>query len=146
MGCIGKVGMGFLLVMGQFNVMGGCEVGGFVNMLVCYLDIENFDYFKVVKDFWNVLVMLVVQGLKVVDMFDVVECGDIKVFWVICINLVQFLFDVDCVCVVIKGCDFVVVSDMYDMIDMVQVVDVVLFVSGWGEKFGIVINLDCLIS
>lgn len=37
--------------------MGGCEVGGLVNMLVVYMDFENFDYISVVKIYWNVFVM-----------------------------------------------------------------------------------------
>lgn len=48
MGWIGKLGMGLFLVIGQLNVMGGCEVGGFVNMLVVYMVIENLDYWVLV--------------------------------------------------------------------------------------------------
>lgn len=146
MGCIGKVGMGLFLVIGQLNVMGGCEVGGLVNMLVCYLDIENLEYCDVVQEFWKLFYILVKQGLKVVDMFDVVVDGKIKVFWIIYMNLVVMMFKVDKVCDVIVNCDFVVVLDIIDQIDIVCLVDVVLFVVVWVEKSGIVINFDCMIS
>lgn len=43
-GKIGKLGVVFFLMMGQLNVMGGCEVGGFVNMLVVYMDLDNLKY------------------------------------------------------------------------------------------------------
>lgn len=145
-GRIGKAGMGPLSVTGQPNAMGGREVGGLANTLACHLDIENPDHSKAVKDFWNAPVMPAAQGLKAVDMFEAVERGDIKALWVICTNPAQSLPDADRVRAAIKGCDFVVVSDMYDTTDTAQVADVVLPASGWGEKFGTVTNSDRLIS
>lgn len=71
-GCIGKFGVIFFFFIGQFNVMGGCEVGGFFNQLVVYMEFNVLDL-KWVKYFWKVLNMVIYVGLKVVDLFDVIE-------------------------------------------------------------------------
>ncbi|WP_370231288.1 molybdopterin-dependent oxidoreductase [Cognatishimia sp.] len=145
-GRIGKPGMGPLSVTGQPNAMGGREVGGLANTLACHLDIENPDHSSAVQSFWNAPVMPAAQGLKAVDMFDAIAQGQIKALWVICTNPAQSLPQADAVRDAIKGCDFVVVSDMYDTTDTARLADVVLPTSGWGEKFGTVTNSDRMIS
>lgn len=145
-GRIGKPGMGPLSVTGQPNAMGGREVGGLANTLACHIDIENPKHSNAVRTFWQAPVMPKAQGLKAIDMFDAIERDEIKALWVICTNPAQSLPDADRVRRAIKGCDFVVVSDMYDTTDTAQVADVVLPTSGWGEKFGTVTNSDRLIS
>lgn len=73
--------------------MGGCEVGGLVNMFVVYMDFENFEYINVVKMYWNVLVMFKGQGFKVVDFFNVIERGEVKFVWIMGINFVVSMFN-----------------------------------------------------
>ncbi len=145
-GRIGRPGMGPLSVTGQPNAMGGREVGGLANMLACHLDIENAAHRKAVGDFWQAPNVTETQGLKAVDMFRAVADGRIKALWVIHTNPAVTLPEVNAVRAAIKGCDFVVVSDITAATDTARLAHVLLPASGWGEKDGTVTNTDRTIS
>ncbi len=145
-GRIGKPGMGPFSVTGQPNAMGGREVGGLANMLACHLDIENADHRRAVRDFWNAPTIATAPGLKAVDMFRAVGDGRIKALWIIHTNPAVSMPDADAVRDAIKGCDFVVVSDITAQNDTARLAHVLLPAAAWGEKNGTVTNSDRTIS
>ena len=145
-GRIGRPGMGPFSVTGQPNAMGGREVGGMANMLACHLDIENADHRAAVQGFWAAPTMAGKPGLKAVDMFRAVGCGRIKALWIIHTNPAVTMPDADRVAAGIKGCDFVVVSDIMADTDTTRLAHVLLPATGWGEKDGTVTNSERRIS
>lgn len=145
-GRIGKPGMGPFSVTGQPNAMGGREVGGLANMLAAHLDIENLEHRAAVRSFWSAPRLTESQGLKAVDMFRAVGDGRIKALWIACTNPVVSMPDAGAVADAIRGCDFVVVSDMFGSTDTAKLADVLLPATGWGEKDGTVTNSDRTIS
>ncbi|MEO0371908.1 MAG: molybdopterin-dependent oxidoreductase, partial [Pseudomonadota bacterium] len=145
-GRIGLPGCGPLSVTGQPNAMGGREVGGLANMLACHLDLENADHRAAVQSFWNAPQMPEVAGLKAVDMFRAVGDGGIKALWIIHTNPAVSMPEADAVRHAIKGCDFVVVSDITGATDTARLAHVLLPASGWAEKDGTVTNSDRTIS
>ncbi len=145
-GRIGRPGMGPLSVTGQPNAMGGREVGGLANALACHLDIEDALHRDLVRTFWNAPVMPENAGLKAVDLFERVRTGGIKALWIVCTNPAVSMPDADAVRDAIKGCDFVVVSDVTAQTDTARLAHVLLPATGWGEKDGTVTNSDRTIS
>ncbi|AWZ19329.1 molybdopterin oxidoreductase [Roseovarius sp. TM1035] len=144
-GRIGRPGMGPFSVTGQPNAMGGREVGGLANMLACHLDLENPQHRAAVQGFWASPAMPDQPGLKAVEMFEAVATGRIKALWIIHTNPAISMPDADAVAAAIKGCDFVVVSDI-TRTDTTRLADVVLPATAWGEKSGTVTNSDRTIS
>ncbi|TQM92925.1 nitrate reductase [Roseinatronobacter monicus] len=144
-GRIGRPGMGPFSVTGQPNAMGGREVGGLANMLACHLELENPAHRDAVQGFWNSPAMPDKPGLKAVELFDAVAQGQIKALWVIHTNPAVSMPDADAVARAIKGCDFVVVSDVTQT-DTTRLADVILPATAWGEKSGTVTNSDRTIS
>ncbi|KMK68012.1 nitrate reductase [Puniceibacterium sp. IMCC21224] len=145
-GRIGHAGMGPFSVTGQPNAMGGREVGGLANMLACHLDLEDATHRQAVKTFWNAPTMADAQGFKAVDMFEAVADGRIKAIWIICTNPAVSMPDADAVRDAIRGCDFVVVSDVTAQTDTARLAHVLLPATGWGEKDGTVTNSERVIS
>ncbi len=145
-GRIGKPGMGPFSVTGQPNAMGGREVGGLANMLACHLDLENADHRAAVRGFWNAGPLPEAPGLKAVDMFRAVGDGRIKALWIIHTNPAVSMPDADAVRDAIKGCEFVVVSDVTGATDTARLADVLLPATAWAEKEGTVTNSDRTIS
>ncbi|WP_333830203.1 nitrate reductase [Pararhodobacter sp.] len=144
-GRIGRPGMGPFSVTGQPNAMGGREVGGLANMLACHLDIENPTHRAAVQGFWNSPAIADKPGLKAVEMFDAAAAGRIRALWIIHTNPAVSMPDADRVARAIKGCDFVVVSDV-TATDTTRLADVILPATAWGEKSGTVTNSDRTIS
>ncbi|MEO6300991.1 MAG: molybdopterin-dependent oxidoreductase, partial [Paracoccaceae bacterium] len=145
-GRIGRPGMGPFSVTGQPNAMGGREVGGMANMLACHLEIENPAHRAAVQGFWNAPTIATKPGLKAVDMFRAVEEGRIRALWIIHTNPAVTMPDADRVAGAIKGCEFVVVSDMMADTDTTRLADVLLPAAGWAEKDGTVTNSERRIS
>ncbi|MEM6374863.1 MAG: molybdopterin-dependent oxidoreductase [Pseudomonadota bacterium] len=145
-GRIGKPGCGPLSVTGQPNAMGGREVGGLANMLACHLDLENAQHREAVAQFWQAPQMPTKAGLKAVDMFRAVGDGRIKALWVIHTNPAVSMPEADAVRAAMKGCEFVVVSDVTGATDTARLGHVLLPAAAWGEKDGTVTNSDRTIS
>ncbi|MEJ6392698.1 molybdopterin-dependent oxidoreductase [Gymnodinialimonas sp. 2305UL16-5] len=145
-GRIGKPGMGPFSVTGQPNAMGGREVGGLANMLACHLDLENAHHRAAVRGFWDVPHVPDAPGLKAVDMFRAVGDGRIKALWIIHTNPAVSMPEADAVRDAIKGCEFVVVSDVTGATDTARLADVLLPAAAWAEKSGTVTNSDRTIS
>ena len=116
------------------------------NMLACHLDIENADHRAAVQGFWAAPTMAAKPGLKAVDMFRAVGDGRIKALWIIHTNPAVTMPDPDRVAAAIKGCDFVVVSDIMADTDTTRLAHVLLPATGWGEKDGTVTNSERRIS
>ena len=144
-GRIGRPGMGPFSVTGQPNAMGGREVGGLANMLACHLDLEEPAHRSAVQRFWSSPRMPQAPGLKAVELFEAVARGRIKALWIIHTNPAVSMPDADTVARAIKGCEFVVVSDV-TRTDTTRLADVVLPATAWGEKSGSVTNSDRTIS
>ncbi|MEM6609040.1 MAG: molybdopterin-dependent oxidoreductase [Pseudomonadota bacterium] len=145
-GRIGRAGMGPFSVTGQPNAMGGREVGGLANMLACHLDLENAEHRAAVQAFWRAPNMPSAPGLKAVDMFRAVSNGRIKALWIMHTNPAVSMPDADAVRDAIKGCDFVVVSDITGRTDTARLADVLLPATAWAEKDGTVTNSDRTMS
>ncbi len=145
-GRIGHPGMGPFSVTGQPNAMGGREVGGLANMLVCHLDLENPAHRHAVQTFWDAPTIATRPGLKAVDLFHAVEQGKIKALWILSTNPAVSMPEADRVARAIKACDFTVVSDLWPDTDTARLARVLLPATGWGEKDGTVTNSERLIS
>ncbi|MGH1368405.1 MAG: molybdopterin-dependent oxidoreductase [Maritimibacter sp.] len=145
-GRIGKPGLGPFSVTGQPNAMGGREVGGLANMLACHLDLEDAEHRAVVSDFWGGADVPSAPGKKAVDMFQAVGRGEIKAIWIIHTNPAVSMPDADQVVAALKGCDFVVVSDVTGQTDTARLADVLLPAAAWAEKSGTVTNSDRTMS
>ncbi|WP_353642343.1 molybdopterin-dependent oxidoreductase [Mesorhizobium sp. WSM2239] len=145
-GRIGKPGAGPFSVTGQPNAMGGREVGGLANMLAAHMEIENPIHRDRVRRFWNARAVAEKPGLKAVDMFRAVADGRIKALWIMATNPVDSMPDADVVEAAIKGCPFVVVSDVSAEADTIRHAHVKLPAAAWGEKDGTVTNSERRIS
>ncbi|TJV92614.1 MAG: nitrate reductase [Mesorhizobium sp.] len=145
-GRIGKPGAGPFSVTGQPNAMGGREVGGLANMLAAHMEIENPEHRERVQRFWSAPAVAEKPGLKAVEMFQAVADGRIKALWIMATNPVDSMPDADVVEAAIKGCPFVVVSDVLAKTDTVRHAYVRLPATAWGEKDGTVTNSERRIS
>jgi assimilatory nitrate reductase catalytic subunit len=145
-GRIGKVGMGPFSVTGQPNAMGGREVGGLANMLAAHMELANAGHRDLVQQFWKSPRIASTQGMKAVDMFQAVGDGRIKALWIMATNPVDSMPDADAVRAAIKGCPFVVVSDVARHTDTTALAHVLLPATAWGEKNGTVTNSERRIS
>jgi assimilatory nitrate reductase catalytic subunit len=144
-GRIGKPGMGPFSITGQPNAMGGREVGGLANQLAAHMDFASEDIERVGR-FWGAERMASTPGLKAVDMLRAVESGQIKGLWIMATNPAVSMPDADRVRSALRGCSFVVCSDMYGNTDTARCADVLLPAAGWGEKDGTVTNSERRIS
>ncbi len=145
-GRIGKPGAGPFSITGQPNAMGGREVGGLANMLACHMDIENPGHREIVQNFWQSPSIATAAGLKAVELFDAVASGQIKALWIMATNPADSLPNANKVVSALKGCPFVVVSDVVRNTDTLQFADIALPALAWGEKDGTVTNSERLIS
>ncbi len=145
-GRIGKPGAGPFSVTGQPNAMGGREVGGFANTLAAHIDLEDAPGRAAVQGFWGSPAMATRQGPKAVEMFERIHDGRIKAVWIMATNPVVSLPDADRVREALRGCEFVVVSDVVANTDTAALAHVLLPALAWGEKDGMVTNSDRTIS
>jgi assimilatory nitrate reductase catalytic subunit len=145
-GRIGKPGMGPFSVTGQPNAMGGREVGGLANTLAAHMNIEDPVHRERVQRFWQSPEIAAKPGLKAVDMFRAVADGRIKALWIIATNPVVSMPEADGVEAAIRGCPFVVVSDVTSATDTARLAHVLLPAAAWGEKDGTVTNSERRIS
>lgn len=145
-GRIGKPGMGPLSITGQPNAMGGREVGGLSTMLACHRELDNEVHQSQAQRFWQSPYIATQKGLTAVEMFDAVQQGSIKAIWIMGTNPVDSMPDANQIADALKGCPFVVVSDVTAGSDTVAFADVVLPAQAFGEKDGTVTNSERRIS
>lgn len=145
-GRIGKPGMGPFSVTGQPNAMGGREVGGLANTLAAHMELENADDRDRVQRFWRSPTIATKPGLKAVDMFRAISDGRIKAVWIMATNPVVSMPDAEEIEAALRGCPFVVVSDVTATTDTARHADVMLPAAAWGEKSGTVTNSERRIS
>lgn len=145
-GRIGREGLGPFSVTGQPNAMGGREVGGLANQLAAHLDLADPSHRALVQDFWASPAIADRPGHKAVDLFQAVADGRIKALWIMATNPVDSLPDADAVRAAIRGCPFVVVSDVTRSTDTTDCAHVLLPAQAWGEKDGTVTNSERRIS
>ncbi|MEW4340736.1 molybdopterin-dependent oxidoreductase [Vibrio diabolicus] len=144
-GKIAKSGCGPFSITGQPNAMGGREVGGLANQLAVHRAFDA-DSIKQVQAFWDSPEIATKPGLKAVELFEAVECGEIKVLWIMATNPVVSLPDNQMVKRALEACPFVIVSDITAESDVAKYADVLLPAAGWGEKQGMVTNSERRLS
>jgi assimilatory nitrate reductase catalytic subunit len=144
-GRMGKPGAGPFSITGQPNAMGGREVGGLSTMLAAHMDFAPENVARVQR-FWAAPNMASRPGLKAVDMFRELGEGRIKAIWIMATNPAASMPDAARVRDALKGCPFVVVSDVVADTDTSRFAHVRLPASAWGEKEGTVTNSERCIS
>jgi assimilatory nitrate reductase catalytic subunit len=145
-GRIGKPGAGPFSITGQPNAMGGREVGGLANMLAAHMEIDDPADRERVQRFWSSPRVADRAGLKAVDMFRAVADGRVKAIWIMATNPVDSMPEADAVAAALKGCPFVVVSDLLVDTDTMRFAHIALPATAWGEKDGAVTNSERRIS
>jgi assimilatory nitrate reductase catalytic subunit len=144
-GRIGKPGAAPFSITGQPNAMGGREVGGLANQLAAHMDFAEADIDRVGR-FWAAPNMARQPGLKALDLFEAVADGRVKAVWIMATNPVVSLPDADRVLAALRGCEFVVVSDVAAATDTLDCAHVKLPAAAWGEKDGTVTNSERCLS
>ncbi|MGI2920862.1 nitrate reductase [Vibrio diabolicus] len=144
-GKIAKSGCGPFSITGQPNAMGGREVGGLANQLAVHRAFDS-ESIKQVQAFWDSPEIATQPGLKAVELFEAVECGEIKVLWIMATNPVVSLPDNQLVKRALEICPFVIVSDITADSDVAHYADLLLPAAGWGEKQGMVTNSERRLS
>lgn len=144
-GRIGKPGTGPFSITGQPNAMGGREVGGLASMLAAHMGFSDAEC-EAAQTYWNSPTIARKPGRKAVDMFRDVHEGRIKAIWIMATNPAVSMPDADYVREALKGCDFVVVSDVIAETDTTAFAHVKLPALAWGEKDGTVTNSERVIS
>lgn len=145
-GRIGRPGMGPFSFTGQPNAMGGREVGGLANQLAAHMAIDNAEHRELVQQFWQSPYIADREGLKAVDLFQMVNEGKIKALWIMATNPAVSLPDSDFIRQAMASCEFVVVSDCVRRTDTTQLAHVLLPAQAWGERDGMVTNSERRIS
>ncbi len=112
-GQTGKKGAGPFSLTGQPNAMGGREVGGMANLLSAHRDLANPEHRKEVAKFWGVDDVPAKPGKTAVELFDAIDKGEIKAFWIACTNPAQSMPDADKVRRALEKCEFVVVQEAF---------------------------------
>ncbi len=145
-GHIGKPGSGPFSLTGQPNAMGGREVGGLSTMLAAHRLLGNEQHRKEVAHFWGVDSISPKPGLTATQMFEALECGDLKAVWIVCTNPLVSLPDTRRAEAALKKARFVVVQDISKKSDTLQFADLILPAAGHFEKEGTMTNSDRRIS
>lgn len=144
-GRINRIGAGPFSITGQPNAMGGREVGGLANMLVCHLGFSEDERAEVAA-FWDAPNICSGPGLKAVEMFRAIHEAKIRFLWVMATNPAVSLPDSTVVREALARCPTVVVSDIVADTDTARFAHVRLPALGWGEKDGTVTNSERRVS
>lgn len=144
-GRVGRPGASPFSLTGQPNAMGGREVGGLANQLAAHMDFDAEDVDRLGR-FWRLPGVARRPGLKAVEMFEAVGEGRIKALWIMATNPVVSMPEADRVAKALKGCEFVVLSDVTASTDTARLAHVLLPAAAWGEKEGTVTNSERRIS
>ena len=145
-GRIGKIGASPFSLTGQPNAMGGREVGGLANQLAAHMSFTPPDVDRV-RRFWNAPRMATHDGLKAVQLFEAIGCGEIKALWVMGTNPAVSLPDADAARAALKKLELFVISENVLSNDTVGAgAHVLLPALAWGEKSGTVTSSERRIS
>ncbi len=144
-GRINEKGCPFSLT-GQPNAMGGREVGYLVNGLPGYRDVRNEEDRKFMEQFWGISEGSIKPkpGITIVEAYDKMLEGEIKLFWTVCTNPVVSAPNLNKFWRALRN-TFVIVQDAY-LNDMVDFANLVLPTSQWGEKEGVMTGSDRTIT
>ena len=111
-------------------------------ILNCHHDLENANRRATVHQFLDSPRMAADPGKKVVDISRAVGSGEIKSLCIIHTSPALTMPDADAVRDAIKGCDFVVLSDITGATGTMRLDHVLLHATAWEEKDGTVTNSD----
>ncbi|MFW7381539.1 MAG: molybdopterin oxidoreductase family protein [Oligoflexus sp.] len=145
-GKIGKVGACPFSLTGQYNAMGGREVGGLANQLAAHMHLEDPQHRSLVQKYWQSPRIAERPGLKAVDLFASMARGEIKAIWIIATNPLVSLPNRQQIAAALQRCDFVIISECFHSNESLAFADMVLPASTWGEKDGTVTNSERCIS
>jgi assimilatory nitrate reductase catalytic subunit len=145
-GRIGKPGASPFSLTGQPNAMGGREVGGLANQLAAHMGFTPADIDRV-RRFWKAPRIATHEGLKAVQLFEVIGRGEIKALWVMGTNPAVSLPDADAARAALNKLELFVISENVRSNDTVNAgAHVLLPAQAWGEKSGTVTNSERRIS
>lgn len=144
-GKIGRVGSGPFSLTGQPNAMGGREVGGLANQLAAHMGFSAEEVDRVGR-FWGSDRVATQPGLTAINLFNAIECGEVKAVWIMGTNPAVSMPEGNRVAQSLAKCELVVVSEVSAHSDTAQWADVLLPAQAWGEKNGTVTNSERRIS
>jgi assimilatory nitrate reductase catalytic subunit len=145
-GKIGKPGAAPFSLTGQYNAMGGREVGGLANQLAAHHELYDASSRELIQQFWQSPHMPASDGLKAVDMFEAARNGALKVIWIMATNPLVSMPHKTMIQQALANCELVIVSDCFTAAETLKYADIILPAAAWGEKDGTTTNSERLIS
>ncbi len=145
-GQIGKPGAAPLSLTGQPNAMGGREAGGMANLLSGHRDLANPEHRAEVARLWGIDAVPATPGKTAVELFQVIERGEIKAVWIVATNPAQSLPDQAQVRRALEAAELVVVQEAFADTETCAYADVLLPATAWGETDGTMTNTERRIS
>lgn len=140
-GHLGKENAGLSPFRGQNNVQGGGgDMGPIPNNLPGYQDLTDPDVLEKFEDEWGVRPPDE-PGLRVTEMFDEVDAGNLRGMYVIGENPAISEPDLENARESLEELDFLAVQDLF-MTETAQYADVVLPAAAVTEKYGTVTNTE----
>jgi predicted molibdopterin-dependent oxidoreductase YjgC len=134
-GHIGRWGSGLVPVRGQNNVQGGGDMGALPNKLPGFKDVTN-DTERARFEAVYGKTLPSENGWHISQMFDAMECGDLRSLYVIGENPARSEADAARVRRLLGGLDHLVVQDMF-LTKTAELADVVFpAAAGWAETDG----------
>ncbi len=140
-GQIGKKGAGLCPLRGQNNVQGACDMGALPTYYPGYFPVEDDYTIRYFKEKWHVEELPNKNGLTVVEIFDSILKGDIKLLYIMGEN--PFVSDPDIKHVeeALKKVEFLVVQDIF-LTETAKYADIVLPAKCSFEKEGTFTNTE----
>ena len=145
-GRIGKPGSAPFSLTGQFNAMGGREVGGLANQLAAHWDINSREDREKLQSYWQSPHICQKPGLKAVELFQAAADGKIKALWIMATNPIVSLPHKNLVKKALSTCPLVIVSESFVTSETLGYADVILPAATWGEKDGTTTNSERVIA
>ena len=139
-GQIGRESTGVNPLRGQNNVQGACDMGALPNVFPGYQNVEALDLRIKFEEAWGAK-LAEKAGLKIPEMVDGLEHGDVKALYVMGENPVMSDPDMRHVIGALKNAELLVVQDIF-LNETAELADVVLPGTSYAEKDGTFSNTE----
>ncbi len=140
-GHVGKYGSGLNPLRGQNNVQGGGDMGALPDRLTGFQHVENVPLREKFEKHWGVKIPPK-KGWHLSQMFEAMECGDLRALYVIGENPLQSEADQNHARHLLEGLEFLVAQDIF-LTKTAELADVVLpATAAWCETEGTVTNSE----
>lgn len=141
-GNIGRVGAGPLAITGQTSAMSLREVGALPHLLPGFRSVTSRADREETAGLWGVEpeALSARPGLKLPDILEAIDAGEIRALWVIHANPAATFPDTQWTRAVLKKLDILIVQDAYHPTQTTALADVLLPAAQWGEKTGTMTN------